>query len=46
MTAAFAKFDISGDNKLDYKEFCLMMNSSEERKRLAREKEENKGATK
>ena len=27
VTAAFAKFDISGDDKLDYQEFCGMMNS-------------------
>jgi hypothetical protein len=27
--AAFSKFDISGDNKLDYKEFCDMINSRE-----------------
>ena len=27
VTAAFAKFDISGDDKLNYQEFCGMMNS-------------------
>ena len=26
---AFSKFDISGDKKLDYKEFCDMINSRE-----------------
>ena len=25
--AAFSRFDISGDDQLDYKEFCSMMNA-------------------
>ena len=29
MDVAFSKFDISGDKKLDYKEFCDMINSRE-----------------
>ena len=39
VTAAFAKFDISGDNKLDYKEFCAMMNRRQERKEKEKGKE-------
>ena len=27
MDAAFKAFDISGDNKLDYEEFCKLMNN-------------------
>ena len=28
--AAFSKFDISGDNKLNYREFCDLINSRED----------------
>ena len=41
VTAAFAKFDISGDDKLDYYEFCGMMNNREKGKEKEREKEKN-----
>ena len=27
---AFEKFDTSGDNKLDYREFCMMINNRAE----------------
>jgi len=32
VTEAFNKYDTSGDNKLDFKEFCLMIHSSQEAK--------------
>ena len=30
---AFQKFDTSGDDKLDYREFCAMINNKREQKR-------------
>ena len=42
MTAAFAKFDISGDDKLDYQEFCGMMNNREKEREKEKEKEKQK----
>jgi len=33
VNAAFAKFDASGDGKLDYREFCDLMNSRDKQKR-------------
>ena len=42
MTAAFAKFDISGDDKLDYQEFCGMMNNREKEKEKKKAKENEK----
>merc|ERR1739844_492180 len=42
VTAAFTKFDISGDDKLDYKEFCGMMNNREKEKEMEKEKEKQK----
>merc|ERR1711936_694638 len=35
--AAFARFDISGDEQLDYKEFCNMMKARDKSKRKSRE---------
>jgi len=35
--AAFSRFDISGDEQLDYKEFCNMMNARDKSKRKSRE---------
>merc|ERR1719431_1285841 len=42
VTAAFAKFDISGDDKLDYQEFCGMMNNRGKEKQKERELEKIK----
>ena len=33
---AFSKFDSSGDDKLDYREFCAMINKKTEEEEAAR----------
>jgi len=40
--AAFKKFDESNDGKLDYVEFCKMMNNRNKKKEMQREKEYEK----
>ena len=39
MDIAFKKFDISGDEELDYEEFCRLMNSSDKQSAQKREQE-------
>ena len=40
--AAFRKFDISGDNELDYEEFCKLMNSRDKERSKKRDEERDK----
>jgi len=40
--AAFKKFDISGDDELDYEEFCKLMNSRDKEKSKRRDEEREK----
>ena len=39
MDIAFKKFDSSGDEELDYKEFCRLMNSRDKKSAQKREQE-------
>ena len=42
MEVAFRKFDISGDNELDYEEFCKLMNSRDKERSRKRDEEREK----
>ena len=42
VAAAFKKFDISGDDELDYEEFCQLMNNRDKKKAKKREEEREK----
>ena len=42
MEAAFRKFDISGDDELDYEEFCRLMNSRDKERSKKRDEERDK----
>merc|ERR1712106_289469 len=39
VAAAFKKFDISGDDELDYEEFCKLMNNRDKKKAKKRDEE-------
>ena len=43
--AAFKKFDISGDDELDYEEFCRLMNSRDKERSRRRDEEREKRKT-
>ena len=40
--AAFRKFDISGDDELDYEEFCRLMNSRDKERSKKRDEERDR----
>ena len=42
VAAAFKKFDISGDDELDYEEFCQLMNNRDKKKVKKRHEEREK----
>merc|ERR1719278_1172485 len=42
VNAAFKAFDISGDDMLDYEEFCKLMNNRDKKAKAKREKERKK----